>query len=56
MIKSSIFHWIHISLKFGVFNCFNLDNNMYLFGGYESEKGVYSNKVYEVGLKNINNN
>lgn len=29
---------------------------MYIFGGYESENGTYSNSLYEVKLKNINEN
>lgn len=29
---------------------------MFIFGGYESEKGAYSNAIYEVKLKNINDN
>lgn len=29
---------------------------MFIFGGYESENGTYSNALYEVKLKNINEN
>ncbi len=29
---------------------------MYIFGGYESENGVYSNSLYIVELKNVVNN
>lgn len=29
---------------------------MYIFGGYESEQGVYSNTLYEVSFKNLSVN
>lgn len=29
---------------------------MYIFGGYESENGAYSNALYSVDLKNVSNN
>lgn len=29
---------------------------MYVFGGYDAENGVYSNKLFEVNLANLQNN
>ena len=56
MVKSCKYRSILILLRYTVKFLIKIDNNMYIFGGYESENGAYSKALYSVDLKNVSNN